>query len=722
MVLNQIIVKLMFKKKYMNKKEFFKKMLLEINEESTQDYIKSDVNEINPKTLSALATSGSKLRAAFEEIAIFSKTEGKPITRMELLQNGKLNTKTAIPLNNADEIVTALKEGALKPAELARLHSGLLLQSKPLPQNIIDDIVRDLIESKKFTSKYAKMSPKELKDALKGKYSKQASDAILAQTKTNPIFKNAVGKYQQKPAAPPSKPGPGPEAGYLDDAIKQALANGDKEAAKRLQEIQKQLTNMPQQGKNKIPWGQMSTKQKFLYGGKIAVAGAGAYFLYRSIWGNNTINTDDPQNDVLPECVLNLSDDDGASFETTSDGILVLKVTKTGNEEYDRNGGLIFYPNGTVRYANDKRKGTYTCKETSEGSELEIQNESIQELNEIKNRFKSIIYYKQDILTEQAEITQAQMSSYVSKAISDIDGWVDNKDLQSVLGILKSLKGKTYKGNNALQYFMNYYQQIEGENFIDDINSVGIRTLGVPGIETKNEILSLVQTATPQEVPDGGDQNKSTGVGGIDFNWDDQKPAPKPEPQPQPVVPPKQEQEFKFCFDFPLKQYCISTKIGEIQNCFKQKWNNKYDTNFEQFLINKTKELGYPWNPSEGLNAKLYQFLMDTCKAGQVQQQPEPEQQQNVQEPLPITPPATPEEPVYDKNRLNELLASNNLVMKRNGTIVKWKGEQLNGNDYFILNKYLIDQGYIQKKQREIGDKDDEDVQMKYKWKKMEQK
>ena len=62
-------------------------------------------------------------------------------------------------------------------------------------------------------------------------------------------------------------------------------------------------------------------------------------------------------------------------------------------------------------------------------------------------------------------------------------------------------------------------------------------------------------------------------------------------------------------------------------------------------------------------------------------------------------------------------MASQNLVKKRKGVIVKWVGPELEGNDYYILDKYLIDKGYIQKKQRETGDRDDEDVTMKYKWK-----
>jgi hypothetical protein len=83
----------------------------------------------------------------------------------------------------------------------------------------------------------------------------------------------------------------------------------------------------------------------------------------------------------------------------------------------------------------------------------------------------------------------------------------------------------------------------------------------------------------------------------------------------------------------------------------------------------------------------------------------------------PIIPPKVPVEPVFDENRLNQLLTNENLVKLRDGDVVKWKGPALEGNDYYILNQYLEKQGYVQKTQRETGNKDDEDVTMKYKWK-----
>jgi hypothetical protein len=86
----------------------------------------------------------------------------------------------------------------------------------------------------------------------------------------------------------------------------------------------------------------------------------------------------------------------------------------------------------------------------------------------------------------------------------------------------------------------------------------------------------------------------------------------------------------------------------------------------------------------------------------------------------PITPPPVPAEPVMDKNRLQELLSSNNLVVRRRGKVVVWKGPKLSGPDYYILSKSLEEKGYTEVRQRETGDRGDEDITMKYKWKKLD--
>jgi hypothetical protein len=86
----------------------------------------------------------------------------------------------------------------------------------------------------------------------------------------------------------------------------------------------------------------------------------------------------------------------------------------------------------------------------------------------------------------------------------------------------------------------------------------------------------------------------------------------------------------------------------------------------------------------------------------------------------PITPPPVPAEPVMDKNRLQELLSSNNLVVRRRGKVVVWKGPKLSGPDYYILSKSLEEKGYTEVRQRETGNRGDEDITMKYKWKKLD--
>jgi hypothetical protein len=175
------------------------------------------------------------------------------------------------------------------------------------------------------------------------------------------------------------------------------------------------------------------------------------------------------------------------------------------------------------------------------------------------------------------------------------------------------------------------------------------------------------------------------------------------------------------CTSFPMSSGCKSDQIREVQSCLGM--SQDFQTgNFGPLTI---KALG----GLKELTKEKYDEIIAKCKGTSV-----------VTPPLvatltgtttgstitgstipPITPPAPPAEPVMDKNRLQELLTSEKLFVKRGGKIVKWKGPQLSGEDYFILNKALEDKGYIQVKQRESGDRDDQDITMKYKWKKISQ-
>ena len=228
-------------------------------------------------------------------------------------------------------------------------------------------------------------------------------------------------------------------------------------------------------------------------------------------------------------------------------------------------------------------------------------------------------------------------------------------------------------------------------------------------------------------IAEQGDGNPNTGVDAvINIKWDGESTPVKggggggsDESNPNPK---KDGSKFHDCStkDFPFEVGCISPKIAEVQKCLGVEPQKGY---LGPKTISALIDLHF--ETKDGLTKDVYDKVIAACKDSE----PKPTESPKVDgKPVetpktdnpattPITPPATPAEPVFDKNRLQELLASKNLVKKRKGVIIKWKGDELSGEDYFILNKYLEDKGYIQKKQRETGDRDDEDVTMKYKWK-----
>ena len=175
------------------------------------------------------------------------------------------------------------------------------------------------------------------------------------------------------------------------------------------------------------------------------------------------------------------------------------------------------------------------------------------------------------------------------------------------------------------------------------------------------------------------------------------------------------------CTSFPMSSGCKSDQIREVQSCLGLP-QDLQTGNFGPLTI---KALG----GLKELTKEKYDEIIAKCKGTSVVTPPVVATLTGTTTGStitgstipPITPPAPPSEPVMDKNRLQELLTSEKLFVKRGGKIVKWKGPQLSGEDYFILNKALEDKGYIQVKQRESGDRDDQDITMKYKWKKISQ-
>jgi hypothetical protein len=81
----------------------------------------------------------------------------------------------------------------------------------------------------------------------------------------------------------------------------------------------------------------------------------------------------------------------------------------------------------------------------------------------------------------------------VKGVVDAIDGFVKESDLLYVLTVLQALKGKKMKdGTSAIERFKKLYKMDEGEDLVEDVESVGTNTMSVKGDLIKEEILKLL--------------------------------------------------------------------------------------------------------------------------------------------------------------------------------------------------------------------------------------
>jgi hypothetical protein len=81
----------------------------------------------------------------------------------------------------------------------------------------------------------------------------------------------------------------------------------------------------------------------------------------------------------------------------------------------------------------------------------------------------------------------------VKGAIDALDGFVKESDLLYVLTILKALVGrKAADGTSAIERFKKLYKLDDGEELIDDVKSVGTKTMSVKGPFIKEELIKIL--------------------------------------------------------------------------------------------------------------------------------------------------------------------------------------------------------------------------------------
>jgi len=480
------------------------------------------------------------LQAAFKDMEVAIGLQKNPI----MLGSKKLKT--------ADDIFSALKDGSLvkNATELGRVEKGLLKSTSTDPA-LRKAIAVDFASDKTILAQFVKenkTNAKEIKDFLKSKgYPDSSINEIIAQMKKN-------GNMDSK--------------GLFTVKGSNKVTPASKSLLSRTKEL---LDN--------IKIKKMSWKQLLAWGAGI---GVGSVALWVYIKANS---------DVIPEgmpekqpiegggewspCIQQMIDSKEGVIKTASNGSQLVSVK---NSEYPE--GLNFFSNGRVGDVKSKKKGTWKCK----GEVVSI--------NEIVGRI-----LRETLLHEQgSEIDINTMTKYVDEAVDDLDGYVAIYNLNSLIKIITNLKGKTFQGKDALSQFLRFYKEDEGgDDFLSDVKSVGVRTLGTKGILAKEQLLSMLEGG-------GGSTQSTSGFSNIQITWD--SPSESESTSEEGKTSGYRDCEGK---DFPLEFGCKSSKIAEVQKCLGVTDDGKFGPNTKKALEDNKHDV------SKGLTKDVYNLIKNNC-------------------------------------------------------------------------------------------------------------
>ena len=531
-------------RKYMNLLETIESKIILENKTENSDKILSEANPLGQLIKGEL--SGAKIVAA-DLKPIFNAVKSDAKVASELAKIGVKTETELFELIKNDFKSVSPKLGQLSSQMASKVRGVVELNilksstsNKRLYEICAENFVKDsrMRETYKAYGKSNDLISKLKKDG----YSQQGAEAIAKKMED---FKSGKLGARPNPTNPTTPPLPPNIPKNWWDGLKIRLGQ-------------------------KMPW-----KKLLIWGAGLGITGA-------VLWSMTSSTGEKPEGmpDVSPTdsewapCIQNLINDKSGVFISEVGGTINVFVAKTGNEEYDKLGGLRFYMDGKVVMGDGSKTGKWTCK----GGEAEI---------------------KEMYLNEQGgEIDNATMQSYVDTAVDDLDGWVDAGNLSSLKTILTNLKGKTINGKNAVSEFLKYYSADEGgDSFITDVTSVGIKTVGVQGMSDKEEILNLANSGSSTVTTSGG-------IGDINITWDG---AVVPEP---PKKEEKKKTKWRDNNKFPLIFGDRGPIIKEVQICFG--FEQKYQTgNFGPVTLKKLQEL---YGVSE-INEDTYNRIKEKCKS-----------------------------------------------------------------------------------------------------------
>lgn len=507
-------------------------------------------------------------------------------------------------LKSAEEIFNAIKDGSLVGKELGRVEKGFLKSSSTSPslrKAIVVDYVKDANVLKDM-SQYG--NTRELRKAMSSKgYPKETIDEVISQMKANGKIDKA-GNLMIK-------------GGKDTKTTRTVTPPNPKVSAQQTKTIQDHITELRDLVKNK--------KQKW---SKIVKWGAGLGISAIALWWFFSDNSDETAPDDIPEkqpvdpsslkpCVKALVDSGAGEIFYSNDGSIRVWVRKTGNEEYDKLKGLVFFQNGRVISQDRSKKGSYTCK----GSEAVINEQTLSSTE--YDIIQAIDTATKGMGTDVAKLKNALSKIKDARTYNNINRQMS--DYTAYGSIQSMLQGEMGVANYEDMQQIRRYLAKAGVDVKFRSQTLLGGTVGVKGSTIKLSALT------------GGDggQKKSTTTGdlsGIQITWDGDKvtpspdpdvtpsPSPSPSPAPRPSI-------YKECKDFPYVFGCISERIAEIQRCLGIQSDGKFGPGtlkaIEKVIMDNSKDaVGVSGRGvvivnelrTTGISKSMYQEILKHCK------------------------------------------------------------------------------------------------------------
>jgi len=533
----------------------------------------------------------SALKGFFKGISnltIKSLRTAKPVLAKDLQK--VFNAKTIQGINKIDDLVVALGKGTLKGRALGDVAIGFM-KTKGVSSNYIARLAPEFVNTPSFIKKYAKDGKKLTTASLKSSgYTDNAIKEILKASKNSKKFQDAL-KGAKGTVKGTSSTVKGTTKG-VSGSLKAAKGLG-KQVVEKTKKFVTKVT--PGAGKKiKEVAGTVIRRGGKIFIGRallrtLIIAGA-AYIGYKW-WTKGDVEIEEfPSDDDLDatkkwmECIVGVIEGSDRAHEIVIDGdnnSIQYDIESFGGVE--TGGHVVFYDDYRV-VAKNGRTGKWSCDTTKE-----LQEQS------------------------EGEVT----SQMISKAITQLDDQLsgdffegDAADMKDAYKILKSLEGTTYKGKDTLQVIKSNYPKITGKKLSDHIGN--LTNLDFTAIELRDEMLSMIGSSNNKGGSKSGDSDDS-GKGGssrelnhLTIVWDDVEGGGG-----------SKGSKYKPCDEFPLKMYCISDKIKDVQRCMNPTAMLKVDGYFGPKTLKAMRDNSlFADNKSDDsiITKAIYDGIMKDCK------------------------------------------------------------------------------------------------------------